>query len=383
MLRIFRRVAGPTAAGPTVNDVRQDLRRRKSDLVREAHTAIVANQPIPAATLDAIDCIGKVEATFEDKLRSRRRNVDLLAFCLTALVLAVLFLARLPRAEVDIELLVTGLQFELGAESSTNLIPGEAGQILALKRVAVTGIEDAPDGAADGGDLELRAETLDAASRAEGRIDPSVRLFAIALPTGAPTSVSTAVAYAGNSRGVSIDIQAEKATKADLGRLILAPAASGKGPLRSAVEPISIAGKHLEFTLYSSDETRDLAIFRNTRLTSVSFERSGSSEILSGEVHIRGRSEKAPIALHPSDLLLLRSEKPMTLRELSLSGGRLKVILSAPEAEEVRLGGVTSQDLRPSLLEWLLYRWPNELYVAFTAVIALWLSTRRWWNDLK
>jgi hypothetical protein len=364
-----------------MRDLQQDLRKRKDNLIREAHNAILADGPVPSAILIELEGIEKIESTLPNKTRARSRLVDLIVFGTSAFAIAILFSVRLPQAAVDLELRATALEFAVEPASSTNLIPGEAGQTLALKRAMVTGIEDAlPISVSNGGYLELRATAIDDSDITQRRIDPSVRLFAIALPPDSSNAISMNIAYSGNTRGVSIGIQSAKPTEAALGRVIFAPSTPGKGPLQSAVEQISIAGKQLEFTLFPSDETRDLAIFRNTRLAHISFGKSGTSEILGGELRIRGRSDDSPIILRPSDLLVIRSEKPIILRELTLSGGQLKAILSASEAQVIGLGDVDMRDLRPTLLQWLLYRWPDEVYVILTAIIAIWLSIRRWWG---
>lgn len=139
-------------------------------------------------------------------------------------------------------------------------------------------------------------------------------------------------------------------------------------------------GKDLQFALYPADELHELAVFRDVHVSSISFEDAGRSTILSGTAYIKGTGGNG-LALRPSDLLVLSSTYRMLLRELTLTKGELKVILSVPKATTILLGEDSPRDLRPTLFQWILYRWPNQLYATVSALIAAWFALRRWWGS--
>ncbi len=73
----------------------------------------------------------------------------------------------------------------------------------------------------------------------------------------------------------------------------------------------------------------------------------------------------------------------MLVRELTLTKGELRATLSAPRVTTLQLGEDSPRNLMPSLFEWIRFRWPNQLYATFSALAALWLATRRWWESSK
>lgn len=66
--------------------------------------------------------------------------------------------------------------------------------------------------------------------------------------------------------------------------------------------------------------------------------------------------------LRPSDLLKLESNHPMLLRELTLTKGELKAIVSVPQATTILLGEKSPRNLMPPVFQWVLYRWPSKPY---------------------
>jgi hypothetical protein len=338
------------------------LRRTRADLIEELRQQ-VANGESPSPTS-----------------LSRKRAIDLIALGAATLVLLALCLIRLPHAPLDVRLRATSLKFDLLPTTTTTLLPGEAGQILSLEQAIVSGVEDAsPNDAAPGGRLELDAETVEGAKTSRTNLDPSVRLYAIQLSPGAKFSVDTRIAYSGDTRGLDIAAQGAAPIEADFGRLIRVGAPAQ--PLtadNSAIQPVTVRGKALRFALYPAKKQHDLAVFRNTAISNVAFEDAGDSTILDGAIHVGDGGPS--VQLRPSDVLTVRSAKPMALRALSLQDGQLNVIISAPEATVVSVGRDSPKDLRPSLLQWLLFHWPNELYAAVSAAIASWLAVRRWWE---
>ncbi|MBZ9711607.1 hypothetical protein LB543_33555 [Mesorhizobium sp. ESP7-2] len=356
------------------------LCRTRADLIgnlRQQVTSGEAPSPTSLARLARLDEVSNALKSLEP---NRKRGTDLVALGVATLVLLTLCLIRLPHAPLDVTLRATSLKFDLLPTTTVTLLPGEAGQILSLEQAIVSGVEDAsPSDAAPGGRLELNAETVDGDKTAPVKLDPSVRLYAIQLSPGAKFSVDTRIAYSGDTRGLDIAAQGSSSIEADFGRLIRV-GAPGQ-PLtvsNSAIQQVSVRGKMLRFALYPAEKQQDLAVFRNTAISSVAFEEAGDPTILSGAVDVGDGGQN--FQLRPSDLLTVRSAKPMIVRALSLQDGQLNVIMSAPEATVLRLGRDSPKDLRPSLLQWLLFHWPNELYAAVSAAVATWLAVRRWWE---
>ena len=73
----------------------------------------------------------------------------------------------------------------------------------------------------------------------------------------------------------------------------------------------------------------------------------------------------------------------MLVRELTLAKGELKATLSAPHVTTLQLGEDSPRNLMPTLFEWIRFRWPNHFYATLSALAALWLATRRWWESSK
>ena len=325
--------------------------------------------------------VSRLETLLSPPIKKADRRLDLIVIGAAAAVLVALFLIRVPRAVVDVELRATALQLDLSQGSQANIIPGETGQILSLKRAIVSGIQDlSPAGASDGDRLDLRAapdESDKADLGASKKTDRSVRLFSITLPPNAPLSVDASVAYAGSARGVDLELQGNQPIEAAFGNVITLPSQGTASKSQvTAIQNIGAAGRDLRFSLFPSDEAHELAVFRNIRIAKISFESDGSPTILSGSLHIGGGG--ADVALRPSDRLVLLSKRPIILRELALTDGQLKAVLSIPAATGINLGDDQPRDLRPSLLQWLLFQWPNELYAVLSAGAALWIATRRW-----
>ncbi|QIE30229.1 hypothetical protein [Caballeronia sp. SBC2] len=356
------------------------LRRNRAELIEDLRQQIASGKGPSPTCLTRLNRLDEAATALGSLEPNRKRATDLIALGAATLVLVALCLVRLPHVPVDVTLRVTSLHFDLLPTTATTLLPGEAGQILSLKQAIVSGIEDAsPEDAAPGGRLELNAEAVDGVNAAGGKIDPAVRLYAIQLSPGSKFSVDTRIAYSGDIRGLDIAAQGAAPIEAEFGRVIrLGPPGQKVTADNTAIRHITLRGKTLRFALYPAEKQHDLAVFRNTAISSVAFDDAGDSTILSGAAHVGGGGLSVP--LRPSDLLIVRSVKPMVLRELSLRDGQLNVVMSAPEATAVLLGRDSPKDLRPSLLQWLFFHWPNELYAAVSAAIAAWLAVRRWWE---
>ena len=68
----------------------------------------------------------------------------------------------------------------------------------------------------------------------------------------------------------------------------------------------------------------------------------------------------------------------MIIRELTLSNGELKAIVSAGRATTILLGDDFPQNLMPTVFDWVRLRWPTQLYATLSALVALWLAVQRW-----
>ena len=359
------------------------LRQTRADLVEEVRQQVAGGKVPSPTSLAQLTRLDEASTALKSLEPNRKRATDLAALGVATLVLLALCLVQLPHAPLDVTLRATSLRFDLLPTTTATLIPGEAGQILPLEQAVVSGVEDAsPDDAAPGGRLELKAETVEGDKgdkTARARLDPTVRLYAIQLPPGAKFSVDTRIAYPGSTRGLDLATQGALPIEASFGRPIRLDAPGRPSAASSiAFQPVSIHGRTLRFLLHPAEQQRDLAVFRNSAISSVAFEDVGDSTILSGTAHVGDGGQSIP--LRHGDLLTVRSAKPMVMRALSLQDGQLDVVMSAPEATVVRLGRDSPRDLRPSLLQWLLSHWPNELYAAASAAIATWLAVRRWWE---
>jgi hypothetical protein len=335
--------------------------------------------------VDDLDRISKLEAIFKSVNARLRRQFELVALTIIVLVFIGLCFIRLRSTSVDLEVRATEVAFSLDKGVSTTLIPGETGQILTLKKAMVSGIEMiSPQTSSEGGSLQLKAAALpdrNANSKTAGNYDPSIRLFAVALPTDSAFSIHASVAYSGNSRGLNLTTEGAAPVKASFGEVIPIPS-SNKGVTSRVygINHIAVEGKALQLSLYPADELHELAVFRDVHVSRISFEEAGRSTILSGTAYVRGRGSSG-LALRPSDLLVLSSGHPMLLREITLTRGELKVIATVPKATTILLGEDSPRDLRPTLFQWILYRWPSQLYATLSALIAVWLALRRWWES--
>jgi hypothetical protein len=360
------------------------LSHRRDALLANISRNLEKNVSPTSEEIDEVERLDKLEAFFKPDSDQLNRILELTAASVVVLVLIGLCFVRVRSTSLDVELIATNARFSSEGKSTT-LIPGETGQILALKKAVISGIETiSPETSANTGRLQLNAATFlnkTNNSNAPRNYDPSVRLFAIALPSDSTFSIDAGVAYSGSARGLNLEVNGPSPVNASFGQVIpVHSATTGTVVEATAINEVSVEGKDLQFTLYPADEHQELAVFRDVHVSSISFEDSGHSTILSGTAYVKG-SGSGGIALRPSDLLALGSKVPMLLREMTLTKGTLKIVLSVPKAERILLGEDSPRDLRPTLFQWILYRWPNQLYATASALIATWLALRRWWRS--
>lgn len=323
--------------------------------------------------LDELERIDRLKAVLKFQVNSQRRIWEVAALIFTAILLLVSAYFRVPSIPIDVDVRATQIRFKLTTGSEKTLIPGESGQILALNSATLSGMESAiTEGhRTDQDPLELDRPSLPNPGSKTHTPGAPVQLEAITLPRSTKFTVTTAVAYSGAARGILLETSGDASVSA----LFMEPAL----PLPY---PVTVEGKEITFELFPADATEPLAIFRNARVSEICFEDAGQSTLLGGTVYVSG-GESGGLALRPSDLLKLQSDKPLFLRELSLVKGELHLILSTSDATLATLGGVSTRNLRPTWFQWVLAKWPNQLYATLTAWIGVWLALRRWWSSAE
>lgn len=368
-------------------DLRKAMRglaAKKALLLAAAAKELATAKEPSSDTLEHLENIDKLEKELRDGNARLRKKLELIALVVVSLALMALCLIRVKSTSVDIELHATEADFALNKGTSMTLIPGETGQILNLKRAIVSGIEaTSPESPSGGGRLDLRStESSEKHSglKAERNYDPSVRLYSIVLPPDSAFTVRTSIAYSGNLRGLNLKAEGTLPIEASFGQVIRA---SGEDKREAqGIDQVTVDGRSLDFTLFPADELHELAVFRDVHVSNLSFQKDGRSTILSGTAYIRGGSPTGQ-ALRPSDLLVLSTQRPILLREVTLINGGLKVVASLPYASSILLGEDSPQELKPTLFQWAVYRWPNQFYATLTALIAVWLAVRRWWESVE
>lgn len=174
-----------------------------------------------------------------------------------------------------------------------------------------------------------------------------------------------------------------KPAAAQFGEVIAVGAAENHtGELRYAIRPVRVSGKDLVMELFPLNPERPLTVLRDVRVSEIAFESGGHSSILGGVAVVKSGAEGS-VKVQPSDLVQIRSAIPMVVRELGLANGELKVTLSATSANAIEVGDDPPRDLRPTLFDWVRFRWPTQLYGAMSVAAALWFALRSWWSSGK
>jgi hypothetical protein len=357
----------------------EEMARKRTALVGMLREGV----PPSSEDLDSLERLSKLKGILSAENNRRRKKVEIGFLCLTALLLIVLTFVRIPSTAVDLDVRATRVKLTLTAHRPPTLIPGELGEILALKQVRVSGADQLlPPTVGESGSFELRQfefPTETALQRGSGNF--AVRLQEISIPSDSPITITVGVAYSAESRGLDFDTSGSQPSTARFGQVIpLQTNANNAEPGRYAISPVRAIGNNLSLELFPANAERQLTVFRDMQVSEISFEEAGHSSILGGSVFIRSGAV-AGVPLQPSDRLTIRSTSPMIVRELTLAKGELKAKLSAPHATTTRLGEDRPLDLMPNLFEWIRFRWPNQLYATLSALAALWLATRRWWES--
>lgn len=359
----------------------EEATRRLTALGRALHRGI----PPSAEDLDALERISRLKTLFSAHDNGRRKKIEIAFLCGTALLLIGLMLVRVPSTAVDLDVRATKVRLTLTDQRSATVIPGELGEILVLKQARVSGADEVlPPTVGESGSFELKqfVSPTETASH-PGSEDLAVRLQEIAIPSDSPLTIAVGVAYAADSRGLVFEASSPKPSTARFGEVIpLGKETASAKTARYAISPVRATGKNLALELFPANAERELTVFRDMHVSEIGFEDSGHSSILGGSVFIKSGGE-ATVPLQPSDRLTIRSAGPMLVRELTLTKGELKATLSAPRVTKLQLGEDSPRNLMPTLFEWIRFRWPNQLYATLSALAALWLATRRWWESSK
>jgi hypothetical protein len=355
------------------------IAHRKTQLLTTIAEGLASGTPATSQDVEELERLGKVEAALRTLTIGLRQKLELTLLAFTALSLLTLSFARLPYAAVDIELHATGMHFTLNSGTAATLVPGEVDQILLLKRATVSGFESVSPqdlGRADSVILE-RGAASDKTTASGNADDLSVRLQSITLPEGSKFAVDAAVAYSGSLRGIQLATDGPTPATATVSRVIPTNAKVGAKEITvNALSPTIFNGRKMRFELYPSDQIGDLAIFRDVHVSGLTFRSGEHSTILGGTLSVKGRD--GVIAVSPSDILTFSNDDSVLVRELSLSYGELRVVLSIPHATKLLLGSDAPRNMLPTWFQWLLFHWPTQLYATLMALVALWLSFRNW-----
>lgn len=330
----------------------------------------------------AIERLSRITALLPNRDNQRRRRLDALLLFVAVVILVFSLFVRLRSTAVDLDVRATGVTLTLDRNHFDLLIPGEAGEILSLAQVRISGADEVlPSSSDQGATLELRQIVSSKESPANrSSTDLAVRLQEIAIPRDIPFTLAVNLAYGAYSRGLVLHASGAKPASAQFGEVI---AIGPRAPqIRYAIRPVRVSGKDLEMELFPVNTERALTVLREVHVSAITFESSGHSSILGGVAVVKSRPE-ASIKIQPSDSLLIRSAIPMVVRELAFAKGELKVTLSAASADTIQVGEGLLRDLRPTVFDWVRFRWPTQLYGAMSAIAALWFALRKWWSSPK
>jgi hypothetical protein len=350
----------------------QEITRKLSSIVE----AFNKNAMPTADNIDEIERLSKLRAFLSAERRHHRKQTEIAALCAAVLLFLGLSVVRLRSTAVDLEVRATKVNLRLNEEQSVTLLPGEMGQILALRQARVSGADNIdPPEVGQSGSFELRQIILNDKNKANSAQNLTVRLQVISIPEGSPHSVALGVAYGADSRGLTIETSGPSPVTTQFGEVInVGP------PTRYELRPVRATGKNLAIEIFPANADRSLTVFRDLHISDIGFEDSGHTTLLGGSIHVNNSGE-ASTQLLPSDRVTIKSSNPMLLRELAFTNGELRVKLSAPTANTIQLGENSPRNLVPTLFAWIRYRWPTQLYATLSALVVLWLAIRQWWGS--
>ena len=345
------------------------------------NSLLTKNIPPTVEQANVIERLSKILSVLPPQDNRRSRRMDLLLLLIAVPILLALSFVRLSSTAVDLEVRTTGVTLTLGGNRSDLLVPGETGEILTLSQARISGASEvSPSALGQEGTVELRQLVLDKQSPGIRSVDLAVRLQEIAIPSDIPFKLRIGLAYAAQSRGVVLNASGQKPATAQFGEVIpIDNSESHDAKIRYALRPVSISGNDLEMELFPFSKEGSLTLLRDVHVSEITFDDEGHSSVLGGSAVVKSRAE-TKMAIQPSDDILIQSAVPMLVRELVFEKGELKVTLASPHANTILLGNDPPRDLRPTLFEWVRFRWPTQLYGTLSALAALWFAARAWWK---
>jgi len=369
-----------------------DQKRVEEQLSQETERRVCAladkfrkGAEVTSDELDGIENLQRLKALLPAQKATPTRQIDAVLLCVFVVLLAVMMIVRVPSTAVDVEVHATKIQMKLAPQKDVLDIPGEHGEILSLKQALIARADEIiPSTSVEDRNLDLREAKAAAGGAAKGVpcesfIDLGVRLQQISLPSNSSLSLVVGVAYSTQSRGLLFEPSSAEDSVAKFAEVTPATVDCKNSATPPYFRPYRVSGKEMSLELFPSDQAGELTVFRDLHVVEITFMDGENSSILSGALHVRN-SAQATMTLQPSDRLMLQSRNSIVVRELVLSKGELKALVSVPRATAIQYGEDTWQDAMPTLLEWVHFRWPTELYAALSALVGLWLAARRWWG---
>jgi hypothetical protein len=362
---------------PVTKDTTENLIEAELDKQLSRVVAQIGEGKLPTAQqLNDIDGLSKLKTLFPARDNGGRKKAEIVFLILAATILLCSVYFRVSSTPVELDIHSSNVKVGLTEKRSDLLLPGEHGEIVALKYTSISGATkvDPPWVAHNGGILELPEGKPPSGSAGPNL---AVRLQALTIPASGSFDLGIGVAYRLDSRGLVIVGSGGQPTMASFGEAI---AGIGAQNTQSAIRSVTVAGSELRIELFPVNTQTSFAALRDITVSNVGFEEgAGVSAILGGSLFVKSLSQSR-IAIQPGDHLQIKSDQPMLIRELTFSKGQLETTISAPRATAILLGGEHPQNLMPSYFDWVRSRWPTQLYATLSALVALWLAVKQWWK---
>jgi hypothetical protein len=330
--------------------------------------------------LNDIDGLSKLKTLFPEENRGIKIwEIALLFFAALILLCAAHF--RVPSSLVEVDVHLSSIRVGLYKNGSDLLLPGEHGEIVALKQANISGATELepPWINNEGGTFELP----ESKSPAAPNTSVGVRLQALTIPANGASSLTLGVTYRPGLRGLVLYSEGNEPTKTSFGEVIAV--SSDGGATRNAqfaIKSIAAKGNLLRVELFPLDAQTSFTVLRDVEITNVNFENVADSAILGGRIFVENLPQSR-IDVQPGDHLQIKSDKPMMIRELVFSKGQLEGTIDVPSATAVLLGDKHPRNLLPSYLDRLQSSWPTQPYTTLATLVAIWLAFRQWWKPSR
>jgi hypothetical protein len=366
--------------GPSMKDTAGDLIRAEFERQLNAIATGLQEGKVPAAEqVSSFENLSKLMTLIPRQDDRVRKIVEIGLWFLVALVLLLSIFIRVPSTSVELDVRASNVNVGLAEKRLDSMLPGEHGEVLALKQANISGIQDVepPWVNSDGGILELRAGTPLSRSTSS---DLALRLQSLTVPASGSFKLSAGVSYRPNLRGLVLSAIGNQPTIANFGEVIFVSSSAKEQTPRPAIRPVLVTGNELRIELYPVDAQTPLTALRNIPVSTIAFEAGEDSGILGGNLFVKSYSQ-SKVTVEPGDHLQIRSDQPILVRELTFSKGQLEAKVSVRHAIAIFLGDEHPHNLMPSLFDWVRSRWPTQLYATLAALVALWIGLRGWWKS--